>query len=78
MTLFRKLIQLAPICFFALFGLAEHAAGQTSSVNYPAVSSLSSVKAVTSSNGDFKKSLSFSSGEVSIGIAAGQIGRAHV
>ena len=75
MMVFRKLIQLGPVCFLGLFGLSVHAAGQTSSVNYPAVSSLSAVTVVTGQSGGVKKSLTFSSGEVSIGAAAGQVNR---
>ncbi len=52
------------------------ASAQTQAINYPAVASLSSVKLIANQASTFKRSLTFSSGEVSLGMSAGQVNRA--
>ena len=54
------------------------ASAQSQAINYPSILSLSSVKLIANQGSTFKRSLTFSSGEVSLGMSAGQVNRADV
>lgn len=69
----RSAILKIAMCFStlgALLGGAQLASAQPQAIKYPSVASLSSIKLIANANGAFKKSLTFSGGEVAVGMGA--------
>lgn len=78
MSFLAKKIKICMISLCGLLGLSSLALAQSQAINYPTVASLSSVKLIVGQIGTFKKNLTFSSGEVSIGMSAAQVNKADL
>jgi hypothetical protein len=61
-----------------IINLSTFVQAQSQNVNYPTVASLSSLKSITKQDSAFKKNLTFSSGEVSLGASAQQASRSDL
>lgn len=68
-----KRIIICMVVSAALTGETQWALAQAQPIKYPSVAALSSIKPIANSGGSFKRSLTFSSGEVAVGIGSNQV-----